>query len=100
MAASVIEVSSPLKVDVSREHLVEQAAERPDVGALIDGFASGLLGTHVRRRAEHHSGLRHRWRRERGGPRSCEIARVERFRQAEVQDLDRAIGPDLDVGGL
>ena len=32
---------------VTGEHLVEHAAKRPDVGALVDGFSSRLLGTHV-----------------------------------------------------
>ena len=34
------------------EHLVEQDAEGPDVGALVDGLAPGLLGRHVGGRAE------------------------------------------------
>src|SRR5262245_37946084 len=32
----------------AREHLVEHASERPDVGALVDRFASCLLRAHVR----------------------------------------------------
>ena len=51
---------------LARQHLVEHAAERPDVGAPVDGFAARLLGAHVRRRAEHHAGLGHRGRRQRG----------------------------------
>ena len=42
------------------EHLEQHAAERPDVGAAIDGLAARLLGAHVRRRAEDHADARHR----------------------------------------
>ena len=38
------------------EQLVQQATERPDVGPLIDGFATRLLGAHVRGRADDLSG--------------------------------------------
>ena len=41
------------------EHLVEDAAEGPDVGALIDWLAAGLFGAHVRGGAEDH--VRPRW---------------------------------------
>ena len=34
------------------QHFVEHAAERPDVGPLVDRLAARLLGTHVRRGAE------------------------------------------------
>ena len=34
------------------QHLVEDDAERPDVGALVDGFALACSGRHVRGGAE------------------------------------------------
>ena len=37
------------------EHLVEHAAERPDVAALVGGPSLRLLGAHVRRGAEDHA---------------------------------------------
>ena len=42
------------------EHLVEDAAKRPDVGAAIDRLALRLLRRHVCRRAEDHTLHRHR----------------------------------------
>ena len=44
---------------VSRQHLVQHNAERPDIGALIDGFAASLLGAHVSGGAENSARLRH-----------------------------------------
>ena len=46
------------------QHLVEHAAERPDVGALVDRLALGLLRRHVGRGAEDHPAHRHRRRRD------------------------------------
>ena len=40
------------------EHLEQHDAERPDVGALVDGPAARLLGRHVGRGAEDHAHLR------------------------------------------
>ena len=48
------------------EHVEQHAAERVDVGAVIDSpRAAALLGRHVDRRAEHHAGLGRRARRRR-----------------------------------
>ena len=41
------------------QHLVEHGAERPDVAALVDGFAARLFRAHVRSRAEQHAARRH-----------------------------------------
>ena len=51
-AASVSVVVAPPKAATAGEHLVEHAAERPDVGALVDRLTARLLGTHVGRGAE------------------------------------------------
>ena len=81
------------------EHLVEEAAERPDVGTAIDQLASCLLRAHVGGRAENQAGLGDR--RARDGGRAFGIAgRIQRLGNPEVQHLDLAVWRDLDVGGL
>ena len=79
------------------QHFVEDAAERPDVGALINRPSQRLFGAHVCCRA-HHPIRRHRdgvvMRHGAGG------GGREGLGQAEVEDLDRAVGSQLDVRGL
>ena len=41
--------------EASSQHFEQHAAERPDVGAAIDGRTASLLRTHVRRGADHGS---------------------------------------------
>ena len=88
---------------LSGQQLVDDDAERPDVGALIGGFALGLFGTHVRGSSHEHSDLR--------GVHHCEGRRVihagpaaraleRRLGETEIQDLHHARGRDLDVGRL
>jgi len=73
----------------AREHLMQHAAKRKDVAALIGGVSFRLLGRHVTGGAEdnaatHGSGAEQRWRVRRGlGRRN-----LERLGQAEVEDLD------------
>src|SRR5262244_3665604 len=73
----------------TREHLIQHAAKRKDVAALIGGVSLRLLRRHVTGGAEndtatHGSGAEQRWRVRRGlGRRS-----LERLGQAEVEDLD------------
>ena len=70
---------------------------------LSTGLALGLLGRHVRRRAENHTDARHlRRRRDRRRLRDIRRAadRLHGFGETEVQDLHGAVGPDLDVRGL
>jgi hypothetical protein len=95
----------------ARQHLVEHAPERPDVGALVHGAAARLFGRHVRGGAEDHPVRRHR-RGARDGGRVGERRRalpagcprggggIERLRQPEIQHLHGAVGPHLDVRGL
>ena len=42
------------------QHLVEHAPEGPDIGPLVHGLSTGLLGAHVGGGAENHTGLCHR----------------------------------------
>jgi hypothetical protein len=90
---------------VPRQHLVEDCAERPDVRAPVRGLSARLLGTHVRGRTQDHSRLGHRRsgdgrRHRRAASRGARPLRIERLGQTEVENLDRAVGADLDVGGL
>jgi len=50
---------------LAREHLVEDAAKCPDIGACVHHFAARLLGAHVCGRAENHPCLGHGGRRDR-----------------------------------
>ena len=78
------------------EHLVQQAAERPHVGAPVHRLAEELLGAHVLRRADDGAGA--------GDAqlvRVDERALVRRVpRDAEVEQLDAPAGDDLHVGRL
>ena len=47
--------SSPVERAAARQHLVQHAAEGPDVGALVHRLAARLLRRHVRRGAEDHA---------------------------------------------
>ena len=83
------------------QHLVEHAAEGPDVGAAIDGLTSGLLGRHVGSRSEQNTRL---------CAATAECGRVrqvrvdwrvrQRLRETEVEDLHRPVRRDLQVGRL
>ena len=87
-----------------RQHLEEDAAERPDVRPLVDGLPPCLLGTHVRRRPEDDA-RRRRARRQRrrvrhGWCRAGAAVCVEDLREAEVEDLRASVRRDLHVRGL
>ena len=87
----------------SRQHLVQDAAERPDVAALVRLAALRLFGRHVGGRTQDHADAgQHRGRRNRGRRRDvCVAGRgfwVRKLGEAEVQDLHRPVRPNLDVG--
>ena len=79
------------------EHLVEHASERPDVRSLVDRQTASLLGTHVRRRAEHHSAARRQPRYRRRIRRDFIL---DHLGQAEVEHFQAQIRRDGDVRGL
>ena len=85
------------------EHLVENRTKRPDVRALVDGLALGLLRRHIRGGPDHHAHLCCRGRQtDRRRHRHVRVDRVrlERLGQAKVQHLDGPVLPHLDVCGL
>ena len=85
----------------ARQHLVQHAAECPDVAPLVHRFAARLFGTHVRRGPQQHP--RHR---------PCVSHRrrlrhidgwgvvAQAFRQTEVENLHFSGRRDDDVGRL
>jgi hypothetical protein len=84
------------------EHLVQHAAERPDVGAFVDGLPPRLLRTHVRRGPEDHTG-------DGVGRARTPVARsrvaigcrrLQGFRQTEVENLDGPIRTHFHIGWL
>ena len=79
------------------EHLVEDDAEREDVGAMIDRLRADLLGRHVGRRAEHHAGLG--LVRVAGRELAVSSAAIgaRHLGQAEVEDLHAAFAGEEDV---
>ena len=81
-------VALALERDLARERVVQEAAERVDVGAGVDPLAADLLGRDVVERADPVAGLRRARDRERvlGEP--------------EVGQVDVVLGAEQDVRGL
>jgi hypothetical protein len=88
---------------VTREHFVQQAPERPDVGLPVDRPPFRLLGRHVGGRAEDDALLRRRQaecRRLREAGRRARRLALERFGEAEVEHLHAPLGRHLHVRRL
>ena len=89
-----------------RQHLVQHAAERPDVAALVRLSSFRLLRSHVRGGAEDdaHAGQHGRARDGRRLRPIVAARRVllgcQRLREPEVQHLHRPVRAQLDVRGL
>jgi len=83
------------------EHLVEHAAERPDIGPPVDHLPARLLGAHVGGRTKNHA-LRRGGQAHRGRVEHTRFAAggSEHLGQPEVEHLDAAIRRQLDVRGL
>ncbi len=77
----------PLKREDPRQHLVENDSQRPDVGALVNGFALRLLRRHVGDGTH-------------GRSLAGQLDLAGELRQAEVQDLHYPVGCDEHVGRL
>ena len=90
----------PRKSGMAGQHLVHDAAERPDVGAAVERQPARLLGAHVGGRPHHRvgAGLARR-QRVRSGLVAARIG-DDGFGQAEVEHLHHAVGRELDVGRL
>jgi hypothetical protein len=89
-----LSVESPL----AGEQLEEHAAKGPHVAATVHLLAPRLLGAHIRRRPQHRPRLA-LGRRLRVELRvACD--RSNRPGQAEVEQLDAAVGAEADVAGL
>ena len=71
---------------LQRDELVQHGAGGEDVAAVVDDGTGHLLRAHVVDRPEHHAALRH--------------PRIGQARDAEIEDLQHALGVDHQVGGL
>jgi hypothetical protein len=88
------------------KELVEDYAERPDVGALVYGFTLRLLRRHICRRSQERARLRqvHRNRRRHRATKSRTgvVGGIRLFccgfGQAKIQELNLPVGCDPDVG--
>lgn len=69
------------------QHLVEHDAQRPQIAPPVDVGAGGLLRRHVGHRPKRRPGLR-------------QSHLVDQLGDAEVENLDQAIGGDDQVGRL
>ncbi len=87
---------------VTRERLVETTAKSPDVRPPVDGFSAGLLRAHIG--SGTHDGADRGTAGERGGLRRlCRkvLFDGEHFRQAKVENLDRAVrGAERELRSL
>src|SRR5262245_52989622 len=102
-AASVRERSWPGNACCAVSISNSTAPKAQIVRALVHRFTARLFWTHVGGRSEDDPGLCHRWRRDRRRQRQaprCGASRLERFREAEVEHLHRAVRTDLDVRGF
>ena len=83
----------------ARQHLVQHRPQTEDVGAMIDGQPSHLLGRHVSHRAHHGARLRVAGDR-RGAGLFSRSGPPDVLRQAEIEDLDLAVPGDEEILGL
>ena len=82
-------------------HLVDQHAKRKQIGPEVDLLAPGLLGRHVRGRAEHRAGLGQVGLRRGVGPRDAEVENLDDAgrRAEDVLGFQIAVHDTVHVGG-
>ncbi len=83
-----------------REHLVEDEAQREEIGPRIDLLSVRLLGRHVRGRAEDATLLRRAHVEQLFVVGEHDDGLVDELGEAKIKDLDRSIAGDHDVLGL
>ena len=94
--ASTDSRDSPLNCLAASHHLVEHRAKAEDVGPAVDRAPLGLLGRHVRRRADRRALVG-----ERDRPRGRRVVIwLEQLRDAEVEHFHVAGRRDHDIGRL
>ena len=80
------------------QHLEQDAAEGPHIGSSVGSLSLDLLGRHVCRGTEQRA--RHGHHRRCMRQQAADGRGFDHFRQAKIQDLDRPVHLDLDVGRL
>ena len=78
-----------------RQHLVQDRAERKDVGSLVRRPAADLFGRHISNGSKDGARLRSQRRRLAAG--QSGMLRLDQLRQTEVEDFDSSILGDEDV---
>jgi len=91
---------APLERAASGQHLVENDAERENVGPGIERIAERLLRRHVEDGSDRGAEARQRSRLRGAGLGSALVGRFDHRRQAEVEQLRVAAGSDENVGRL
>ena len=94
-AASVSEFVAPANACRPVRSSYRQAAERPDIRALVDRQPPRLFGTHVGGRSDHDAGTGRQWGRARR-----QWALGETLCHAEIQNLDLSVRGQRDVARL
>jgi hypothetical protein len=88
-----------LEQPLADDELIQDHAEGPDIGARIHAFPASLLGSHIGGGPKNHPSLR-RGHADGGRILGGNHGPSADLRQAEIQNLDRCVRLDLDVGRL
>jgi hypothetical protein len=86
---------------LAHDDFVQHRAEGPNIGALVDHFAAGLLRAHVRGRAHDHSGASRR-NAHRGGIAGIHFLLLAVFHrgEAKIENFYDVVGSNQDIGRL
>ncbi len=97
IAEIVSDTVSPAKRRSAGQHFPQHAAERPDVGSLVDNAATSLLGRHVTGCAEDDAVSGWPYGRCRRAGLSSVVA-FRGLREAKIENFDGPVGPELHIG--